>query len=106
MELNVCNNLYYDLCRGFSTAHSIMISTAAVYFLVFSELFKDESAYGPVILRNSAYSKMILGVRLCVTHFLLLTESIHKVFSKLECCLLMNLLKYEVKIMPRGRVVQ
>ncbi|KAH7316195.1 hypothetical protein KP509_21G082200 [Ceratopteris richardii] len=48
--------------RGFSTAHSIMISAAAIYFIFFSDLFKDASPYGPVVFRSSLLSEIILGI--------------------------------------------
>lgn len=48
--------------RGFSTAHSIAISAAAIYFLFISDLFKDDAPYGPVVFRSSMSSQIILGM--------------------------------------------
>ncbi|KAI5058660.1 hypothetical protein GOP47_0026830 [Adiantum capillus-veneris] len=48
--------------RGFSTAHSVAISAAAMYFIFISSLYKDDAPYGPVVFRSSLSSQFTLGM--------------------------------------------
>lgn len=48
--------------RGFSTVHAIVVSVTAAYLLFWSDFFKDEGPYGPVVFRSSILSQVILGV--------------------------------------------
>ncbi|MCO5578560.1 hypothetical protein L7F22_032403 [Adiantum nelumboides] len=54
--------LISEIFRGFSTAHSIAISAAALYFVFISNLYKDDAPYGPVVFRSSLSSQITLGV--------------------------------------------
>ncbi|KAF8016130.1 hypothetical protein BT93_H1606 [Corymbia citriodora subsp. variegata] len=48
--------------RGFSTFHAIIASSASLYLLLFSDLFKEGSHNQLVINRTSTVSETILGV--------------------------------------------
>ncbi|XP_075497697.1 uncharacterized protein LOC142534939 [Primulina tabacum] len=48
--------------RGVSTLHAILISTASLYFVFWSDLFSDDLSTGLIILRNSTLSTVTLGV--------------------------------------------
>ncbi|XP_073061193.1 uncharacterized protein [Primulina eburnea] len=48
--------------RGVSTLHAILISTASLYFVFWSNLFSDDLSTGLIILRNSTLSTVTLGV--------------------------------------------
>ncbi|XP_030537389.1 TLC domain-containing protein 4-B [Rhodamnia argentea] len=48
--------------RGFSTFHAIIASSASLYLLLFSDLFKEDSNDELVINRTSTISETILGV--------------------------------------------
>lgn len=48
--------------RGFSTFHAIIVSSASLYLLLFSDLFKEDSHDQLVVNRTSIVSETILGV--------------------------------------------